>query len=201
MRVMMYGKVYQYLFECSRKYLLAMGIAKPQAYIVVVSTFIHFINLLIFVGIYRYGVVAIAIINCVTLYLRFLMISIFIAYTKFRGSDNYMDSISYINLESFKEIPKYLRYGLPSGLMLLIEWGAYEVMVLYAGWIDSTALATQSIICNYVDLLFMITLSISYASVSFIGNSLGENKPNKAKRYTVANYLCGWLLTSTITPL
>jgi len=108
----------------------------------------------------------------------------------------YLDSLQYVTFDVVKEIPLYLRYGIPSLFMLIFEWWSYEILSIYSGWLGTAALATQVIVSNIFEMLYLLTLGISLAAISLVGNSLGDNKPNQAKRYTVATYICCVIVTT-----
>ena len=72
--------------------------------------------------------------------------------------------------------------AVPGTLMIVSEWIAYEAVALAAGLLGTTSLAAQTIAINTDSLLFMIPMGISVATSTRIGNLLGANKPNEAKR-------------------
>ena len=60
-------------------------------------------------------------------------------------------------------------------------------MTIFAGWISPEDLAANTILFNIVYLLFQFPLGLSFSACNFIGNSLGEKKPNVSKKYWIVS--------------
>lgn len=50
--------------------------------------------------------------------------------------------------------------GLPAAMMLALEWWAFELMTLLAGYIGVTEQAAQIVMINITALLFMLPLGL-----------------------------------------
>lgn len=69
----------------------------------------------------------------------------------------------------FRGIGQYLSLGVPSAMMLCLEWWAYEVMTLMAGYIGVKEQAAQIVLMNMVAFMFMFALGLSSAACTTIG--------------------------------
>lgn len=91
----------------------------------------------------------------------------------------------------FVEIKSLTKIGIPSGLQMLTEVGAFVMAGVIIGWFGKEALAAQNIAMVCASLAFMVPLGISIALTMRVGGKVGEQ--------TTANlhktYLSGWLLT------
>jgi Na+-driven multidrug efflux pump len=92
----------------------------------------------------------------------------------------------FMDVEALWRIPKYLKFGFPAAIMLMMEWWGYDITTIFSGWIGVNEQATTILCFQFMILSFMDCLGITFAATSFVGNALGENQPNKAKTYTYA---------------
>lgn len=65
---------------------------------------------------------------------------------------------------------EYFYLGIPSALMICIEWWAYEVITILAGYISVEAQATQVVLTNIGALIWMISLGLQQAACCYIGH-------------------------------
>jgi Na+-driven multidrug efflux pump len=70
-----------------------------------------------------------------------------------------------------------MQLALPAGLMLFFEWGAYEIILIMAGYIDVNSAGA----CSIVLILFYVLMSMlcggqTGATIS-VANSIGGDDP------------------------
>lgn len=75
------------------------------------------------------------------------------------------------------------RLGVPIGLQLFLEFGAFGATGIAMGWLGTGALAGHQIALNLAAFAFMIPLGISQAAAVLVGRSVGEGRPERARRY------------------
>jgi MATE family multidrug resistance protein len=80
-------------------------------------------------------------------------------------------------------------FGVPSMIMLVIEWVSFEVMGIYAGIIGVYSLGAHTILANVMTIFYMIPLGLSFATMAHIGNSLGKGEYKLAQRYFYISYV------------
>ena len=73
----------------------------------------------------------------------------------------------------FKNLGEYMSLGVPTAAMQCLEWWAFEVMTLIAGYIGVTEQASQLVLLNIIALLYMIALGIQQAATSTVGSQIG----------------------------
>lgn len=83
---------------------------------------------------------------------------------------------------AFSGWAEYLKLGLPSALMLAVEWGAFEACAIIAGLVDTPTLASHTIMATTVSMAFMPVLGISVAGSIRVGQKMGERDVEGAKR-------------------
>lgn len=70
---------------------------------------------------------------------------------------------------TFRGIGQYLALGIPSAMMLCLEWWAYEIMTLMAGYIGVEVQAAQIVLMNIIAFMFMFALGLSTAACTTVG--------------------------------
>lgn len=78
---------------------------------------------------------------------------------------------------------EYLKYGLPSMLMILIKFYCIESLMIMSGYIGVTEQGASVIIFNFTAFLFMGPLGMGFSAGNLVGTNLGTGKAATAKRY------------------
>lgn len=182
-------------FECSRRYLFCQGVFNNILYTMVSACFIHTGLLYLLVIVLDLKILGAAIATAITYTSDFLILY-------FINSLNpnlvFSHKFFFFDKEAFKKVFEFLKFGIPAAFMCMMEWWAYEVISIYAGWLGVNELAATIIISQIFIIMFMNSLGITFAATSLVGNSLGSNLPNKAKRYTLVTILFGFICTCTL---
>jgi MATE family multidrug resistance protein len=100
-----------------------------------------------------------------------------------------------------KQLLLYLKIGINGMLMICFEWWALEFLAIFSGLISVRSLASQVVIIQFVALIFMIPLGISFSSSALVGSYLGELKIGLAKRFAFFTLVIGVLMTSVVAIL
>jgi MATE family multidrug resistance protein len=99
---------------------------------------------------------------------------------------------------AIKNMPRFLKYGVPSALITMMGLSAYEVLSIYSGWLGVKQLATNIILMWILVILYMSPLGMTYGVTSLVGNSLGQNKPKVARMYAYLTVIVGVSLNSIV---
>lgn len=73
------------------------------------------------------------------------------------------------------------RIGLPMGVQLFMEIGAFLVISVMIGWVSDVALAANQVALRVMSVSFMTAWGISVAATTLVGRYQGENKPALAE--------------------
>lgn len=95
-----------------------------------------------------------------------------------------LQPINWGEIFNYKKLYQFVELGLPGTAMLCSEWWAYEVLVVFAGFLGPAELGCMSIILQTCALLYMIPLGLSVATASLVGNALGAGKKRLAVQYS-----------------
>ncbi|KAI5401312.1 protein DETOXIFICATION 12 isoform X2 [Lathyrus oleraceus] len=88
-----------------------------------------------------------------------------------------------ICMELFQGIWEFLRFAIPSAVMLCLEWWSFELMVLLSGLLPNPQLETSvlSVCLNTIATLYTIPFGISAAASTRVSNELGAGNPFEAR--------------------
>ena len=100
-----------------------------------------------------------------------------------------------LNLPSYSELfcskspfvgwGEIFRLGVPGALMMMMDWGCFEVNTAFAGRLGDETLAAHSLLVQVVSVSYMIPLGISTATQIVIGQKLGEGNYQNARKASV----------------
>lgn len=85
-----------------------------------------------------------------------------------------------------RSIGRMLALGAPVGVQMGLEFWAFSITTLWAGWISHDALAAHTIAVSISSLTFMVPMGISFATVARVGNLIGSGEHRAAQ-------LAGWV--------
>ena len=81
---------------------------------------------------------------------------------------------------------RLLRYGLPSGIHFIVDIFAFTLFVFLAGRLGRTQLAATNIAFGLNMLIFMPMVGFAVAISTLVGQALGRNQPQLARRSTAS---------------
>ncbi len=79
---------------------------------------------------------------------------------------------------------RLLRFGTPSGLQLLCEVLGFTIFILFLGWVGETELAATNMVFAISTFAFMPVFGLGIATVTLVGQRLGEDRDDLAARAT-----------------
>ncbi|MGD2114983.1 MAG: MATE family efflux transporter, partial [Acidobacteriota bacterium] len=78
-------------------------------------------------------------------------------------------------------VGRILGLGAPVGLQLGLEYWAFSITTLWAGWLGHDPLAAHTVVVAITSLTFMVPMGISFAAVTRVGNLVGARKHDDAQ--------------------
>ena len=95
--------------------------------------------------------------------------------------------------ESFQRAPllRTLAIGTPIGVQISLEYGAFAVIALLAGWFGAEAIGGHQIAINFSSLTFMVPMGVGSAAAVLVGHAVGANDPLHARRVASTALACG----------
>ena len=171
------------LFVALKQYLQARGIVRPAMWVSFAACGLNAgLNwLLIFGhgGLPRLGAVGAGAATAVTeAAMLFGLLAVIRKYRLQRGATTVVD-LTRLRLKGLSEI---FRLGLPVALMLALEYWAFAISTLWAGWLGEAELAAHSIALNLASITYMVPLGIGLGASARVGNLIGAGEPRGAQR-------------------
>ena len=93
------------------------------------------------------------------------------------------------DLIDLPELWKQFKFGCSIGIITYGQWVLYEIQTLIAGNFGQGQVVVHLAIGNASSFSYCFSLAIAVTMLTFLGNSLGERKLNKAKNYVYACYI------------
>jgi MATE family multidrug resistance protein len=84
-----------------------------------------------------------------------------------------------------------VRLGLPIGVQMQLEFGAFGIIGLLMGTLGAVPMAGHQVALNLASVTFMVPLGVSSAAAVLVGQAVGREDPAGARRAAVAALLCG----------
>jgi len=183
-------------YNCSLRYLQAMQIFLPGMIITLLTAIVHSLWCYIFIFYLNYGIIGAGLAIGVTQFLNFLFVSIYI-----QMLNPNPESYSYFPKESFDcgMIVSFLKLAVPSTVLFAADWLGFEVLTFMSSYLGNISLAANVCLFNFISLIFMIPLGISFAVTSLVGNSIGSGKIQRAKKYAIIGILTGMTIVGILT--
>ncbi|XP_043818835.1 multidrug and toxin extrusion protein 2 [Dromiciops gliroides] len=174
-----------FFYALESKYLQNQGIVWPQVLSSILGNGVNVLANYIFVYFLNLGVPGSALSNTISQYMQAVVLLLYIVMRKL-----YLETWGGWSLQCLQGWDTYLSLAIPGMLMICIEWWAYEIGSLLIGLLSVVELSAQSIIYEVSTLMYMIPLGIGSAVCVRVGNALGAEDTQGAKRSSVTGVLC-----------
>jgi MATE family multidrug resistance protein len=145
-----------------------------------------------FVNILKWGLWGAGLAMSINSTLRFVMLELFLSWKpELRGHTFTKEMFS------LRGIRHFLGLGIPSFLLVAVEWVAFELQSVIAGWVSTQGLAAHVACVNVVAIVFMVPNGVSQSLSTLIGASLGEGLPDVGKKFAKKGLILVTLLACT----
>jgi len=170
-----------------------------SAIISFISLTLHPLWLSMFMFMFKYHLLGVAIANTVTQIINLCTVAYFIAYTTIIPEDTKLDLS--MNIFASDYFSTYLLQGVRSFVYLLFQGFAYEFVILVSVFLSETDMAANIIYYNFSNMAFLIANGLGSAACSYVGNSVAKEKVDVAKRYLCIALLVAVVLSGVIVCL
>ena len=132
-------------YETIRRYLQAMGIFTFWMYIQGITVVFHIVLWYFLTYTFELGVIGISVASTITNFGNLLIVILYITYY---DKTVPKESWHFFNKDSFKGYGEYFKFGIPSALIICLEWWSYELLTIYAGMLSVDELAAHVMLFN-----------------------------------------------------
>ncbi|KAK8915933.1 MATE efflux family protein 5 [Platanthera zijinensis] len=186
--------ILQSLLHPIRIFLRSQSITLPLTASAAVAAALHLpINLLL-VSHLRLGVPGVALSSVLT---NFNVLLLLILYLRRRFSGLLITtSATKAAADDGQQWRSLLALAIPSCFSICLEWWWYEIMVLLSGLLlhPQPTVASMGLLIQTTSLIYIFPHSLSAAVSTRVGNELGANRPENARRAARVGLACGALL-------
>ncbi|KDO35046.1 hypothetical protein SPRG_01110 [Saprolegnia parasitica CBS 223.65] len=186
-RLTMVGFPFFYIYELLKKMLQAYNIVHPMAAMVVLGNIIHICLGYYLVHHTSYGFYGAAIARSVSYISLPLMMVPYFCFNPV----HHEWAIQWSWAEATAQLPAFFRYGVPGMLMMVIEWGAFEILTLMAGIMPNAIvdIGVMSILSQILTITYLVYMGMAVAATIRVGNMAGANKPAHAQLIVKLTYV------------
>lgn len=187
-------------FNTTLRYLQSMNFFGPGCLITLISAALHPIWCMTLVNRYGLGVVGAGLSLGITQFLNFSLITL---YSTFYNPCEESHVPWFFNSYSLsrRHIWNYLKKAVPAAILFSADWIGFEILTFMASFLGSVSLAANVCLFNFISLIFMIQLGLSFASTTLVGNSVGANNKHNVNFYSYSSITIGLILVSITTSL
>ena len=90
-----------------------------------------------------------------------------------------------------RAIGRMLAIGIPIGVQMMFEWGAFAAVALLMGWLGISEVAAHQIALNLASLTFMVPLGVASAASVIVGHAVGRGDECGVRRSSLAALAVG----------
>lgn len=166
-----------YLLAALKEYLQAFEIVLFPNFLNIVGVFLHlFLNFVLVFGWFGFPAMGAIGLAYSTLIARTLLGLVLLVYC-----------LKYIKVRKYKDYGYFwslLKLGFPIAMAILLEWGAFNLLTIFAGRISGVYAAAQNILLTLTTMTFMVPLAISNAIAVKVGFANGAANFVDMKRYS-----------------
>jgi MATE family multidrug resistance protein len=134
--------------------------------------------------------------GCATLFARLVAVLAIAIWLRFSGDFSALRRARWSGWERAR-FARLLRLGLPAGVMLLFETGAFGASALMMGWLGAVPLAAHQLALSCAALTFMVPLGLSLAVSLRISRAHGEGRTAAARAIGLGALFAGLLAMLT----
>ncbi|XP_059511432.1 multidrug and toxin extrusion protein 1-like isoform X1 [Stegostoma tigrinum] len=164
-----------FLYQLELRYLHNQGITIPQLFVGFITNVLNVVINYLFAYVLKLGVAGLAAANITSQYCQTILLFGYIRWKKL-----HVQTWAGWSTGCLQEWGNYLRLAIPSMLMICSEWWAYDIGTFLVGLISEVELGAQTIVLQFILVLYRIPLGFGMAATVYVGNALGAGNPQQA---------------------
>ncbi|XP_038685585.1 protein DETOXIFICATION 16-like [Tripterygium wilfordii] len=166
------------LLQCQFRFLQSQKMTGPLMISTGISSLLHALTCWTLIFGFGLGSRSAALSIAISYWINVIMLSIYIKF-----SPKCYKTWTGFSRDGMKNLSSFLRLGIPSALMVCLEFSAYELLVLMSGRLPNPKLETSmmSISLSTSVLAFRIPYGFGSAVSTRVSNELGAGKPKAAR--------------------
>jgi MATE family multidrug resistance protein len=171
------------LFLALKQFSDGLSFTKPAMVITLIAVLLNIgLNWILIYGHFSFPAMGIKGAAISTLVSRIMMALMMVVYVFRQKSYTSFLPPLISTFNTFPLIVKILKVGLPGGLQLFFEVGAFAGAAILVGWIGTDELAAHQIVLGLAALTYMMSAGISVSGSIRVGNAFGQGDKMKIKQ-------------------
>ncbi|KAM0273878.1 hypothetical protein ACHAQH_008173 [Verticillium albo-atrum] len=164
-------------FESMKKYLQAQAIYRPGTYVLLITSPMNAGLNYLFIHTLKFGLYGAPLATGISYWVSFLLL---VAYTVFVKGSECWGGLN--PRRALQNIAPFSKLAIMGVVHVGTEWWAFEIVALAAGRLGTIPLAAQSVIMTSDQVINTIPFGLGVAASARLGNLLGAQKPQEARR-------------------
>ncbi|XP_044285790.1 multidrug and toxin extrusion protein 1-like [Varanus komodoensis] len=174
-----------FIYQIQARYLQNQRIIWPEVLCGIAGNIVNLIANYVFLHELHMGVKGSAWANTIAQYSQAIALFLYIRWKKLHA-----ETWGGWSTDCLQEWNVFMALAVPSMLMTCIEWWTFEIGSFLIGLLGVTELSAQSVIYEVATVVYMIPYGISTAVSVQVGNALGANNTEAARKSSVVGILC-----------
>ncbi|XP_031474866.1 protein DETOXIFICATION 49-like [Nymphaea colorata] len=181
----------QALLHPLRVYLRTQTLTMPITYCALAAIALHFPVNYLLVTVFDMGIRGVALSAAWTNVNIVLCLLCYVCFSKACKSSRVR-----ISTECLRDWYSLVSLAIPSCVSVCLEWWWYEIMILLCGLLlnPKATVASMGILIQTTSLIYIFPSSLSFGVSTRVGNELGANRPDRAKKSMVVGLSCSFVL-------
>eukprot|EP00347_Sterkiella_histriomuscorum_P017802 403347935 len=172
------GMFFHAQFDATRQYLISMHRTLLVSVTMTTTSLLHMFWCYILVNTMQLGVLGTSLAMMISYTLNFSLLTMFCL-----ASSDLKTSFFFFTKETWEDFKEYLMIGIPSAVMLCLEWGGFELLIIIAGLISIEVSGAQVVLLNTFFVIMMLSLGLQQGAMACVGKAMGEGNSKKARIY------------------
>ncbi|CAL9201516.1 unnamed protein product [Musa hybrid cultivar] len=175
-----------------RIYLRTQSITLPLTACAAISVALHLPISYLLVSVLRLGIGGVALASVWT---NVNLVLFLVAYIYLSDLHRSTGGLSF-STECFRDWRPLLNLAVPSCVSVCLEWWWYEIMIILCGLLlnPQATVASMGILIQTTSLIYIFPSSLSFGVSTRVGNELGANRPDRARRAATVGLSCSFAL-------
>jgi len=184
-------------FDSYRNFLNAVHHSQIHMYVIMLTATLHIFWCQLFVDYLGYDIYGIGMATTVTAILNNILTHLACLHTKSLRQTFVTPSLK----DAFSDLGKYMQMGLPSSLMMFLDWGLLEFFVFYSGFLGVVSNGSYVILNTLHSQSTFLCAGLTVGVLVCTGNSMGQKNYKAAQRFVMVAIAITFLLNGLLVTI
>jgi MATE family multidrug resistance protein len=178
------------------RYLQSMNYFLPTMFITLITSLLHPIWCYLILSLSSIGISGIGLAMGITSLLNFSLGVLYIHYKNPYPETYFLYDENCLQL---RRIYDFLKMAVPAAVMFAANYLGIELIILFSSYLDENSMAANVVFFSIISLIGTIPLGLSFATSTYVGNSIGNSRINTAKIYSFVSTISGFIIIMLVS--